>query len=43
MFGQSKVIRENQKDMTELIADYLQAHPSIDATVDNNFQVVTGM
>lgn len=43
MFGQSKVIRENQKDMTELIADYLQAHPSIDATVDNNFQVVTKM
>ncbi|WP_125706890.1 bifunctional metallophosphatase/5'-nucleotidase [Lacticaseibacillus porcinae] len=43
MFGQSKVIRENQKDMTELIADYLRAHPQIDATVDNNFQVVTKM
>ena len=40
MFGQSKVIRENQKDMTELIADYLQAHPQIEATVDNNFRVV---
>ncbi|WP_407891176.1 bifunctional metallophosphatase/5'-nucleotidase [Lacticaseibacillus sp. N501-2] len=43
MFGQSKVIRENQKDMTELIADYLRAHPVIEATVDHNFQVVAKM
>lgn len=43
MFGQNKVIRENQKDMTELIADYLRVHPQLDATVDNNFRVVTKM
>ncbi|WP_125703262.1 bifunctional metallophosphatase/5'-nucleotidase [Lacticaseibacillus daqingensis] len=39
MFDPSKVIRENQKDMTELIADYLRANPVITATTDDNFRV----
>lgn len=42
MFDQSKIIRENQRDMTELIADYLQAHPVITATADHNFTVLGG-
>ncbi|WP_179395351.1 bifunctional metallophosphatase/5'-nucleotidase [Lacticaseibacillus absianus] len=43
MFDPSKVIRENQKDMTELIADYLRAQPVLSATVDHNFQVLPPM
>ncbi|XOV21480.1 bifunctional metallophosphatase/5'-nucleotidase [Lacticaseibacillus paracasei] len=43
MFGPDKVIRENQKDMTELIADYLQEHPLIKATADQNFNVLPSM
>ncbi|MFD1464445.1 5'-nucleotidase C-terminal domain-containing protein, partial [Paenibacillus farraposensis] len=39
MFDQSKIVRENQKDMTELIADYLRANPKLEATVDHNFKV----
>ncbi|WP_461224104.1 bifunctional metallophosphatase/5'-nucleotidase [Lacticaseibacillus suihuaensis] len=40
MFDASKVVRENQKDMTELIADYLRDHPVIDAVADGNFRVI---
>ncbi|WP_225047307.1 bifunctional metallophosphatase/5'-nucleotidase [Lacticaseibacillus kribbianus] len=40
MFDASKVVRENQKDMTELIADYLRANPVIQATTDDNFTVL---
>ncbi|QFR23394.1 bifunctional metallophosphatase/5'-nucleotidase [Schleiferilactobacillus harbinensis] len=40
MFGPQQIVRENQKDMTELIADYLQAHPVIIATADDNFRVI---
>lgn len=43
MFGPEKVIRENQKDMTELIADYLKAHPVLKAEADHNFTVVSSM
>ncbi|WP_057893609.1 bifunctional metallophosphatase/5'-nucleotidase [Lacticaseibacillus brantae] len=39
MFDASKIVRENQKDMTELIADYLLAHPVIAATANHNFHV----
>lgn len=40
MFDASKIIREVQIDMTELIADYLAKHPVIDSTVNDNFKVV---
>lgn len=43
MFDASKIVRENQKDMTELIADYLQAHPVITAGADHNFTVLPKM
>lgn len=43
MFDPSKIVRENQKDMTELIADYLQAHPVIQASADHNFTVLPKM
>ncbi|MFD1392094.1 bifunctional metallophosphatase/5'-nucleotidase [Lacticaseibacillus jixianensis] len=43
MFDPSKIVRENQKDMTELIADYLQAHPVISARADHNFTVLPKM
>lgn len=42
MFGADKVIRENQNDMTALIADYLRAHPDLVATADGNFTVTNG-
>lgn len=40
MFGADLIIRENQKDMTELIADYLRKHPIITAHADHNFHVI---
>lgn len=40
MFSESKIIRENTEAMSELIADYLQQHPIIEATVNNNFKVI---
>ncbi|ERL66549.1 bifunctional metallophosphatase/5'-nucleotidase [Schleiferilactobacillus shenzhenensis] len=40
MFSADSIVRENQKDMTELIADYLKAHPVITATADHNFHVI---
>ncbi|MHA3066065.1 bifunctional metallophosphatase/5'-nucleotidase [Lacticaseibacillus saniviri] len=40
MFDQSKVVEENQRDMTELIADYLLQHPVIEATANHNFTVL---
>jgi len=39
MFDTDKIVRENQKDMTELIADYLLQHPVIQATANHNFQI----
>ncbi|HAJ53503.1 MAG TPA: 2',3'-cyclic-nucleotide 2'-phosphodiesterase, partial [Lactobacillus sp.] len=43
MFGPEKIIRENQKDMTELIADYLKVHPDLEAVADHNFIVLPSM
>lgn len=43
MFGPEKIIRENQKDMTELIADYLKVHPDLEAVADHNFTVLPSM
>lgn len=40
MFSADKIIREIQVDMTELIADYLKAHPVIEATANQNFKVI---
>ena len=40
MFTESKILREVQVDMTELIADYLVQHPLIEATVNHNFTVL---
>lgn len=39
MFSPAKIVRENQKDMTELIADYLQEHPEITASANQNFTI----
>ncbi|WP_025729284.1 bifunctional metallophosphatase/5'-nucleotidase [Atopobacter phocae] len=39
MFGADKVIREVQIDVSELIANYLEKHPTIQAQVNNNFEV----
>lgn len=40
MFSADKIIRENQKDMSELIADYLVKHPVIKAETNQNFKVI---
>jgi len=40
MFNASKIIAESQSAMSELIADYLQAHPVVDATTNQNFQII---
>lgn len=40
MFSEGKIIRENTEAMSELIADYLQKHPVITATVNNNFKII---
>lgn len=40
MFDASKIIREVPVDMTELIANYLDENPLIEATVNHNFKVV---
>lgn len=40
MYDASKIIREVQTDMTELIADYLVEHPVIEATTNQNFHVI---
>lgn len=40
MFKPSKIIREIQIDMTELIADYLKQHPVIEACVNDNFKII---
>lgn len=40
MFGANKIVAESQSAMSELIADYLQAHPVVDATTNQNFQIV---
>lgn len=40
MFTPEKIQREVQIDMTELIADYLRRHPVIQATVNENFQIL---
>lgn len=40
MYDASKIIREVQTDMTELIADYLAEHPVIEATTNQNFHVI---
>jgi 2',3'-cyclic-nucleotide 2'-phosphodiesterase/3'-nucleotidase len=40
MFDAAKIVREVQIDMTELIGNYLKAHPVIEATVNNNFEIV---
>lgn len=40
MYEASKIVAESQSPMSELIADYLQAHPTVDATTNDNFSVV---
>lgn len=40
MYTADKIIREVQKDMTELIADYLAEHPIIKAETNDNFKVI---
>ncbi|WP_321387856.1 5'-nucleotidase C-terminal domain-containing protein [uncultured Enterococcus sp.] len=40
MFDSGKIVREIQVDMTELIADYLRENPVIEATTNENFQVI---
>lgn len=40
MFHPDKIIREVQLDMTELIVDYLKQHPLLEATTNQNFQVI---
>ncbi|MGX6427971.1 bifunctional metallophosphatase/5'-nucleotidase [Levilactobacillus yonginensis] len=40
MFSADKIIAESQGAMSEIIADYLQEHPTIDATANHNFSVV---
>ena len=39
-FAESKVVKDIQVDMTELIADYFAKHPSIKATCNRNWKVV---
>lgn len=40
MFSEGKIIRENTEAMSELIADYLQKHPVITASVNSNFKII---
>ncbi|WP_414838570.1 bifunctional metallophosphatase/5'-nucleotidase [Carnobacterium sp. TMP28] len=40
MYSADKIIRENQTDMSELIADYLVKHPVIKAETNQNFKVI---
>lgn len=40
MFSSDKIVKEVQIDMMELIADYLQKNPLIQATVDDNFEIL---
>ncbi|NLR09737.1 MULTISPECIES: bifunctional UDP-sugar hydrolase/5'-nucleotidase [Lactobacillaceae] len=40
MYSADKIRAESQGAMSEIIADYLQAHPTIDATANKNFTVV---
>lgn len=40
MFGADKIIREVTVDMTELIAEYLQQHPIIQASETTNFTLI---
>lgn len=40
MFSADKIVKEIQIDMTELIAEYLKQHPVIQATVNNNFEIL---
>ncbi|MCI6735704.1 MAG: bifunctional metallophosphatase/5'-nucleotidase [Aerococcus urinaeequi] len=42
MFDSSKIIREVNLEMNELIAKYLEDHETIHATCNHNFQVVNG-
>ncbi|WP_461213117.1 bifunctional metallophosphatase/5'-nucleotidase [Lacticaseibacillus sp. GG6-2] len=43
MFDPSKIVFENQTDMTELIAEWLRKHPELKATVDHNYHVLPKM
>ncbi|MTV83290.1 bifunctional metallophosphatase/5'-nucleotidase [Secundilactobacillus folii] len=40
MFRADKIIAENKTPMSQIIADYLRAHPVIKARVNHNFKVV---
>ncbi|WP_125546342.1 bifunctional metallophosphatase/5'-nucleotidase [Levilactobacillus lindianensis] len=40
MYSADKIIAESQGAMSEIIADYLQEHPTVPATANNNFTVV---
>ncbi|WP_125765215.1 bifunctional metallophosphatase/5'-nucleotidase [Levilactobacillus mulengensis] len=40
MFGADKIIAESQGAMSEIIADYLQEHPTVDATANANFTII---
>lgn len=42
MFKADKIIAENKTPMSQIIADYLKQHPSVEATVNHNFRVITG-
>lgn len=39
MFSADKIIKEIPRDMTEVIAEYLQAHPVLKGEVNHNFSV----
>jgi 2',3'-cyclic-nucleotide 2'-phosphodiesterase/3'-nucleotidase len=40
MYSADKIIAESQGAMSEIIADYLQEHPVIDATANANFTII---
>lgn len=40
MYNASKIIGESQSAMSELIADYLQEHPTVAAVTNHNFHVI---
>lgn len=40
MFSADKIITENKTPMSQIIADYLRHHPTVNATVNHNFEVI---
>ncbi len=43
MFDKSKIVSEITVDMTELIGEYLEKHPVIEATSNQNFKVLQAL